>query len=75
MQKVLKYRGFSDPYFPIRTRKNSVFGNFTRNKRAVDSFDWSKAFENVDLDTQVEIFHGTVLNIINNFTAKKINFC
>ena len=37
-----------------------------------NSFDLSKAFENLHTDTKVEIFHWPVLNIINNFAAKKI---
>ena len=38
----------------------------------IDSFDWSKAFENVDVDNLVEVFNETILKIIRNFIPNKV---
>ena len=38
----------------------------------IDSFDWSKAFENVDVDRQVDIFKEAILNIMTDFILNKV---
>ena len=35
-------------------------------KRAINSFDWEKAFSNIDVDKMVSIFNQTIINIIIN---------
>ena len=37
----------------------------------IDSFDWSKTFENVDADRQVKQFNEAILNIMCNFILNK----
>ena len=36
-------------------------------KRAINSFDWEKAFSNIDIDKMVSIFNQTIINILCNF--------
>ena len=36
-------------------------------KRAINSFDWEKAFSNIDIDKMVSIFSQTIINILCNF--------
>ena len=36
-------------------------------KRAINSFDWEKAFSNIDIDNMVSIFNQTIINILCNF--------
>ena len=36
-------------------------------KRAINSFDWEKAFCNIDIDKMVSIFNQTIINILCNF--------
>ena len=36
-------------------------------KRAINSFDWEKAFSNIDIDKMVSIFNKTIINILSNF--------
>ena len=36
-------------------------------ERAINSFDWEKAFSNIDIDNMVSIFNQTIINILCNF--------
>ena len=36
-------------------------------KRAINSFDWEKAFSNIDIDRMVSILNQTIINILRNF--------
>ena len=36
-------------------------------KRAINSFDWEKAFSNIDIDKMVSIFNQTIINTLCNF--------
>ena len=36
-------------------------------KRAINSFDWEKAFSNIDVDKTISIFNQTIINILCNF--------
>ena len=36
-------------------------------KRAINSFDWEKAFSNIDIDNMASIFNQTIINILCNF--------
>ena len=36
-------------------------------KRAINSFDWEKAFSDIDVDKMVSIFNQTIINILCNF--------
>jgi len=36
-------------------------------RRSIELFDWCTAFQNVEVDKQVEIFNSTLLNIFSNF--------
>ena len=36
-------------------------------KRAINSFDWEKAFPNIDVNKMVSIFNQTIINILCNF--------
>ena len=36
-------------------------------KRAINSFDWEKAFHNTDADKIVYIFNQTIINMLCNF--------
>ena len=36
-------------------------------KRAINSFDWEKAFSNIDVDKMVSIFNQIIINILCNF--------
>ena len=36
-------------------------------KRAISSFDWEKAFSNIDIDKMISIFNQTIINILCNF--------
>ena len=42
-------------------------GNINFIKRAINSFDWEKAFSNIDVDKMVSIFNQTIINILCNF--------
>ena len=39
---------------------------------AIDSFDWEKAFSNVNVHTQVKLFNETLSNIFMNFVPNKL---
>ena len=40
-------------------------------KGAINSFDWEKAFSNIDVNKMVSIFHQTIINILYNFIPHK----
>ena len=41
-------------------------------KRAINSFDWEKAFSNIDVDKTISIFNQTIINILCNFIPHEI---
>lgn len=41
-------------------------------QRAIDSYDLSKTFENMDVDRLIEIFNNTILIFISNFIPNKV---
>ena len=41
-------------------------------KRAINSFDWEKAFSNVDIDKMVSSFSQTIINILCNFIPHEV---
>ena len=36
-------------------------------KRSIENFNWSRAFEHLSINDQVELFNNTLLNILRNF--------
>ena len=44
-------------------------------KRAINSFDWEKAFSNVDVDKMVSIFNQTIINVLCNFIPHETVLC
>ena len=40
-------------------------------RRAIDLFNWEQAFQNFDVNKQVEIFNSTLLNIFRNFVPNE----
>ena len=44
-------------------------------KKAIYNFNWSRAFENLLIDVQVEHLNGTLLNIFRNYIPNKKNNC
>ena len=41
-------------------------------KRAINSFDWEKAFSNIDVDEMISIFNQTIINILCNFIPHEL---
>ena len=40
-------------------------------KRAINSFNWEKAFSNIDIDKMVSIFNKTIINTLCNFIPQE----
>ena len=40
-------------------------------KKAISSFNWNKAFENLSIDAKVELLNETLLNILRNYIPNK----
>ena len=40
-------------------------------KKAVSSFNWNRAFENLSIDAKVELLNETLVNIFRNYIQKK----
>ena len=40
-------------------------------KKAISSFNWNKAFENLSIDAKIELLNGTLLNIFRNYIPNK----
>ena len=40
-------------------------------KKAISSFNWNKAFENLSIDAKVELFNETLLNIFRHYIPNK----
>ena len=40
-------------------------------KKAISSFNWNKAFENLSIDAKVELLNETLLNIFRNYIPNK----
>ena len=45
--------------------------NVENIKKAVSSFNWNKAFENLSIDAKVELLNETLLNILRNYIPNK----
>ena len=41
-------------------------------RQAINEFNWQKGFLNTNDDEKVEIFNGTILNILGNLFRKKL---
>ena len=39
-------------------------------KKAISSFNWNKAFENLSIDAKVELLNETLLNIFRNYIVR-----
>ena len=44
-------------------------------KGAINSFDWKKAFSNIDVDKMISIFNQTTINIPCNFIPHETALC
>ena len=40
-------------------------------KLSIERFDWEKAFRNVNINEQVNMFNNTILNILSNYVPNK----
>ena len=38
-------------------------------KRAINNFNWEKAFSNTNINEKVSLFNKTILNILNNYIS------
>ena len=45
--------------------------NIENIKKAISSFDWNKAFENLSVDEKVDFLNKTLLNIFRNYIPNK----
>ena len=45
--------------------------NIENIKKAISSFDWNKAFENLSVDEKVDFLNKTLLNIFRNYILNK----
>lgn len=43
--------------------------------RAINDFDWKKAFFNVGVNKRVLLFNETILNVIRNFISHEMVTC
>ena len=41
-------------------------------RRAINGFNWTRAFSNTSFNEKVDIFNNTILNILSNFIAHEI---
>ena len=62
---------FYPPPYTRRIWDNSN-ANHEATNNAFDSFDWEKAFSNVNVHTQVKLFNETLPNIFVNFVPNKL---
>ena len=46
--------------------------NVDNIKNAINMFDWNRAFSNIDVNKQVDVFNETLLNIFQNFIPNEI---
>ena len=44
-------------------------------KRAVNNFNWKKAFSNPNINDKVSLFNKTILNILNNYNPHETIIC
>ena len=44
-------------------------------KRAINNFNWEKAFSNTNINEKVSLFNKTILNILNNYIPHEIIIC
>ena len=44
-------------------------------RRAIDEFNWQKAFSNKNVNEKVDTFSKTILNILSNFIPHKTITC
>ena len=50
-------------------------GNTELIRRAVNEFDWQRAFNNVNINERVSFFDKTILNIVSNFFPHEMVIC
>ena len=44
-------------------------------KRAINNFNWEKAFSNTNINEKVSLFNKTILNILNNYIPHETMIC
>ena len=44
-------------------------------RRAINEFQWQRAFLNTNVNEKVNIFNSTILNILSNFIPHEIEVC
>ena len=44
-------------------------------KRAINEFDWKRAFLNPNVNEKLDIFNSTILNILSNFIPPEFVVC
>ena len=56
------------PLPPIYVREvwDYIKANIENIKKAISTFDWNKAFENLSIDEKFQILNKTLLNIFRN---------
>ena len=50
-------------------------GNTELIRRAVNEFNWQRAFLNNNVNEKVDIFNSTILNILSNFIPQEFVVC
>ena len=57
------------PLPPIYVREvwDYIKANIENIKKAISTFDWNKAFENLSIDEKFQILNKTLLNIFRNY--------
>ena len=59
----------------VRQVWNYSNANIKNIQKAVQNFDWEKAFENLSVDRKVDLLNETLLNNFRNYiTSTKIKF-
>ena len=65
-------------YYPPQYYREVLYYNDANSgliRRAVDQFNWQKAFLNKNLNEKVNIFNETILNILRNFILHETVLC
>ena len=52
-----------------------IDANIELIRRAINGFNWTRAFSNVSVNEKVNIFNNTILNILCNFIPHGILTC
>ena len=50
-------------------------GNANLIKRAINNFNWEKAFSNTNINNKVSLFSKTILSILNNYVPHETIIC